>query len=180
MTGNEAVTAAKKEHGVGVIHTLSTGVRIRLRPVALGMWQDALAELRKKEPKVPSFANPEKGGRLEENPNDPDYLRGMAAFIEEQGRVSSDVQFLFGVELVDGLPEDKSWLAKLRLLQRLGAIDLSGFDLNDPTDLEFLYKKHVAIGPTDATLVGRGWGPSEEEVAEAASFFPPDAEQHTN
>jgi hypothetical protein len=171
---SEAVAVAKEKEreGKGGIRTLSTGVRIRLHPVALGVWQDALKLLRGKEPKVPQFANPEKGGRLEENPNDPEYQASMRAYAEEQNRVSADVLLMFGCELVDGLPEDDGWIGRLKLLEKMGTLDLSGYDLKDPISLDFLYKKFVAVGPTDAGLIGQGWGPTEEEVAEAADFFP--------
>lgn len=171
MSEAVAVAKEKEKEGKGGVRTLSTGVRIRLHPVALGVWQDALKLLRSKEPKVPTFANPDKGGRLEENPVDPDYLRAMQEYQDEQNRVSADVLLMFGVELLDGVPEG-DWLGKLKFLGKTGILDLSQYDLDDPITLEYLYKKHIAVGPRDASLIGQGWGPTEEEVAEAADFFP--------
>ena len=172
MSEAVAVAKEKEKEGKGGIRTLSTGVRIRLHPVALGVWQDALKLLRAKEPKIPQFANPEKGGRLEENPSDPDYQAAMRAYVEEQNRVSADVLLMFGCELVDGLPKDEGWIGKVKMMHKLGTLDLSHYDLDDPIDREYLYKKYIAVGPLDARLLGQGWGPTEEEVAEAADFFP--------
>lgn len=176
---NETVAVAKKkrEEDRGPVRTLSTGVRVRLKPVPMGLWQDALKMLRRKEPKVPTFVNKDKGGRVEENPSDPDYQVALVAYAEEQQSVTSDILLMFGVDLVDGVPEDTSWLRKLQVLERMGTVDLSQYDLDDDIALEFVYKKYVAAGPRDAALLGSGIGASEEEIDESVDFFPGDTER---
>ena len=82
--------------------------------------------------------------RDEPNPVDPDYLRELEKYQQETTRVTFDVFALFGIELVDGMPEDDSWLSKLKLNARLGHLDLSTFDLEDEVDREFLFKRYVA------------------------------------
>jgi hypothetical protein len=172
---DEAVKVAKslrdqlKEDGARV---LSTGVRAYLKSVPQSVIQDALALL--PEPKVPMWHNPEKD-RDEPNPVDPDYLADMEAYRSEQFRVTFDVFAMFGVELVDSLPESGDWLKQLRLMERLGRLDLSKFDLEDSVDQEFLYKRYIALGNADYVLVGALSGISPQEVRRAADSFRGDA-----
>jgi hypothetical protein len=168
--GDEAVRVAKEK--TDTVRTLSTGVRVRLQQVSLDTLDRAMRKLAK--PEVPMWFNEDKG-REEPNPNDPDYLAAVAQYNVDQYRVSRDIFVLFGMELVDGMPADDSWLRRLRLLERLGDIDLSAFDLDDPIDREFLYKQHVALGAPDMPLISTIWGVSMPEVEKAAEFFRGDA-----
>lgn len=179
----EAVTVAKEirkkqAEGDARAHVLSTGVRARLKPVSQSIIQDALALL--KEPRVPMWANPDKDGREEPNPVDPDYIEAMEQYRQEQMRVSFNVLSFFGIELIDGLPEDDGWLRRLKVMHKLGHIDLDKFDLDDEIDREFLYKRYVAMGNPDFVLIGALSGISPEEVDRAAASFRGDAERGAN
>ena len=63
-----------------------------------------------------------------------------------------DAMVMFGLELVDGMPEDDGWLRKLRFMEKRGQVDLSAYDTEDPFDLEFLYKRYIAA---DQEIIGR-------------------------
>ena len=165
-SGNEAVRTAKDKQVREA--TLSTGVRVRLHAVSLDTMDRAMRKLPK--PVVPVWHNPDKDAD-EQNPNDPDYIEAVAQYNVDQYRVSRDIFILFGMELVDGMPEDDRWLKQLRLLERLGDIDLSMFDLDDPVDREFLYKQHIALGQQDTPLISTIWGVTMPEVEAAAEFF---------
>ena len=78
------------------------------------------------------------------------------------------------MELVDPLPEGDGWLKRLKLLERRGGLDLSGYDLDDEIDREFLYKKFVAVGSEDLAEIGKLSGISREAVRAAEDSFPGD------
>lgn len=170
---NPAVLIAKAHNGrEGDTITLSTGIRARLVPVAASLVAEATSLV--KDPEPPVWHNPDKD-RDEPNPSDPAYLKTLADNQAKRALAGLDTLTLFGVELVDPLPEDDGWLKRLRLLERRGGLDLSGYDLDDPIDREFLYKKFVAVGTDDLTEIGKLSGISREAVKAAENSFPGDA-----
>lgn len=150
------------------VTTLSTGVRVRLRPIPPGTMQEARASIA--PPRVPKWVNPDKD-REEDNPNDPEYLAALAECNRQRIQVIQEVALMFGLELVDGVPEGDAWTRNLEWLGRKGRIDLRGYDLSDPLDREFLYKKHCALGDQDWQIVIRQMGVTSAEVDEAADNF---------
>ena len=164
-----AVEIAKRQQSGDGTVTLSTGVRVRLRPIPPGTMQEAGASIT--PPRVPVWINPDKN-REEPNPNDPDYLAALENYGRQRHQVIEEVAFMFGLELVDGVPDmGDEWERNLQWLVRKGRIDLAGYDMSDPVDREFLYKKHCAVGVKDWAIVQRLLGVSREEVDEAAATF---------
>lgn len=173
MNRSPAVDIAKRQQdGDGVV-TFSTGVRVRLHPVPPGTVQEARAAI--KLPKVPTWTNPDKN-REEPNPNDPDYLDAVTAAHAQMRQAVEEVALMFGIELVDGVPDGGDWERNLRWLEKRGRINLAGYDLSDPVDREFLYKKHCVLGNDDWVHIHRLLGISREEVDDAASNFRGDGE----
>lgn len=168
---NEAVTVAKERINEtdDRMRVLEDGTRIRLRPVPQVAIQDGIALL--EEPRVPMWQNPDKDGREEPNPMDPDYLQARERYEREKHRVTFDVTAMFAIELVDGLPENDDWLSQLRLMARLGRLDLDPFDLDDPIDLEYLYKRFRALSNEMYIEIGMLSGLSQSEVSRAARSF---------
>ena len=162
-----AVAKKQRDQGDGTV-TLSTGVRVRLVPVNPATIAEVVAYV--KDPPVPVWYN-EARDRDEPNPLDPAYQRALVLADQERGVASMDALALMGVELADGLPEDKSWLTKLKILSRQGHLDLSAFDLDDEIELKYLYVKHIAIGETDWAMLFRNLSLGEEGVKAAAGFF---------
>jgi len=153
---------------------LSSGVRVRVNPVSGWLIEDVTAGI--KNPPVPVWHNPD-NERDEENPNDPGYLQAISDVRQKRIEAVLDTVVLFGMELVDGMPKDDMWLQKLRRLERLGHIDLSAYDFDDPLDREFVYKRRFAIGNAgDLLTVRRMCSVSEEDVADATDSFPGDGE----
>lgn len=148
--------------------TLSTGVRVRLHPVSSSLVEEMKAAI--PMPPVP-VVYIEAKDREEENPNDPRYIDAVEEVNRKRGDAILDALLIFGVELLDGLPEDKVWLKQLRLLERRGTLNLSGFDLEDDFDLEFLYKKYVAVAGTDLRIISGLHGFAPMEVARARATF---------
>lgn len=157
--------------------TLSTGIRVRLKPVSSSLVEEMKASV--PVPEVPRVFIPEKE-REEENPNDPRYTAALEEMERQQARAIFDALLIFGVELLDGLPEDDDWLKKLQFLEKRGNMDLSGFDLKDDFDLELLYKRYVAFAGEDMKLIGGLHGYRPLEVARARSMFLGDAKRDTD
>lgn len=141
--------------------TLSTNVRVRIRPVSASLIADVTAKI--KDPAAPMWENPKKG-KLEPNPMDPAYIRACDRADQARGQAAMDAMAMFGVELVDGVPEDDGWVKRLALI----GIE---FDASDPVEREFYYKKHIAMDNLGWALVGRKSGVSQEGIAQAEASF---------
>ncbi len=154
--------------------TLSRGIRMKVVPIPPGLLEDILSSI--EEPEVPMWYNPDKE-RDEPNPMDPGYLRAKKQVDREQTVATMDTIALFGMELVDGLPDDDSWVRKLQFLEKRGRVNLDDYDLDDELDREFLYKRYIALGAKDFELVQRKvMGLSEEEIELARKQTFPDDE----
>lgn len=147
---------------------LSTGDKAIVHPVSLTLISEVTSRV--KDPDVPMFFNEQKG-REEPNPNHPDYIRALQEADNQRGIASLDAMVMFGIELLEGIPEDRGWLKKLKILERRGVLDLSVYDLEDEIDLEFLYKRFIAVSNTDLAKVSKISGISSEEVASAEKSF---------
>ena len=143
-------------------YTLSTGVRVRLRPVAARLLAESRSRI--KDPPVPIWENPDKG-RKEENENDPQYQKELLEARIKRNEAATDALVMFGVELLDGLPADTGWLARLRFL---------GYEVDDsdPIAVEFAYKRYIAVAATDLQLLDAISSPvALEEVKAAMASF---------
>lgn len=162
MTESPAVEVAKErreaEGQAGVV-TLSTGVRARLVPVSASLIDEVRSRVR--APKVPVWHNPD-NDRDEENPLDPEYRRAVGEYEQALGLAAMDALILFGVELIDPIPG--GWQKKLR---RLG-IEV---DESDPDEVEFAYKKYVAVSIQDVQAIGQRSGVTGAAVERAAASF---------
>ena len=148
--------------------TLSTGVRVKLHPVSSSLIEDLKSVI--PFPEVP-IVHIEDKDRDEENPNDPIYLQKVEETKMQRGDAAFAGLLEFGVELIDGLPDDDTWLKKLQRLAKRRQLDLSGFDLNDDFDKEFLYKRYVAVAGDDLRMLAPLHGPNPMGVARARSTF---------
>ena len=164
------------EEGDGVV-TLSTGYRAWIKPVASSLITDATSLI--KDPPVPMWMNDEKE-RLEPNPFDPEYQKTIANNDTLRASAVMDCMTFFGVELVDGLPIDTKWLAKLKYLEKRGKIDLSTYDLDDPMDQEFLFLRYVAVAQEDLQTISVKSGITKEGVDKAKAQFQSDEERTTD
>ena len=145
---------------------LESGVKVRVHSVAASLIDQVTAQI--KDPEPPTWYNEEKG-RDETNPNDPMYLRQVQEADRKRGIAAMDAIVMFGFDLVDGVPEDSLWVKKLNIL----GINI---DAEDPVELEFAYKKYIAISPEDINLVTSKSGISQEALQEAERSFRGDAQ----
>lgn len=176
MNKDEAVIAVAKEQNADEaqdgIHILTTGARVRVMPVAPALI--SRAQMAIEFPQVPTFYNSDKD-REEENPNHPGYIAAVASVNEQRGMAALDAMCMFGLELVDGVPEGNDWIQRLKFV-----IPTLEFDEDDPVAREYYYKTLVAVGLTDFTMLARRMGVSAEGVAQAEQSFPGNAQRDGN
>lgn len=167
MDKDQAVIAvAKEENEQGQpdnIRTLTTGVRVRIKTIAPGLI--SRAQMAIEYPKVPQFHNADKD-RWEDNPNHPDYIAGINRVNEERGMAALDAMCMFGLELVDDVPDGNEWIRRLKFV-----LPKLEFDENDPLEREYYYKTLVAVGVQDFTMLAKAMGVSEEALAQAEQSF---------
>ena len=164
-----AVDVAKERKDRDEAVVLSTGIKARFVPVAASLINDVVSRI--KNPPVPIVFLEEKQ-REEENPNDPEYIRLVQEAEDKRTQASLDTIILFGVDLVDGVPEDDGWLKKLKYMEKLDHLDLKKYDLDDPDEREFVYKRFIAVSSDDIIEVLRRSGITEEDIAQAMKTFP--------
>jgi len=163
-----AVAVAREQMSDGIV-TLSTGVRARLRPVAATLIEEVTSHI--SNPPVPSWFNTDKD-REEPNPGDPEYRRAVAEANRKRGIAAIDALVMFGVQLVEPIPPDKDWLDQLKFFERRGHLSLASYDLTNPLDREFLYKRFIAVASEDLIILSKNSGVRPEEVSRAAVSFP--------
>ena len=146
---------------------LSTGIEARIVPVGASLIDDVVSRII--DPPVPIFHNPDKN-RDEENPLDPAYQQALQATARRRATAAMETMLLFGLQLKE-IPPAESWLPRLQLLERRGLLDLSGFDLEDPLELELVYKKYIAAGTQDLIAIGQRAGLNSRDVEDAARSF---------
>jgi hypothetical protein len=66
------------------------------------------------------------------------------------------------------------WMPKLKFLEKRGRLDLSQYDLDDPIELEYLYKANIAVGKQDFSLIMSKAGIPTEALKQAEATFPGD------
>jgi hypothetical protein len=157
--------------------TLSTGVRARIRPVSATMLDEISSSV--PEPAVPKQFIEAKG-RDEYNPLDPAYQLEVKRTQHVRGMKTTEALIMFGIELVEPLPDKETWLPKLLYLEKRGALDLSRFDLEDPFELELVFKLYLAVAAPDLMYVSMASGLTEKEVADAMTSFPGDKARRTD
>lgn len=155
--------ARKRKGDEQEIVVLSSGVRAKVKSVTASLIDQVTAKI--KDPEVPMWHNPEKD-RDEPNYTDPKYIRAMREKERERGIAAMDAIIMFGIELIDEIPDPEKdpWLQKLRML----GIDI---DPQSPLEIEFAYKKYVAISPEDVELVTAKSGISAEDIEAAEQSF---------
>jgi len=155
--------------------TLSTGVQARIVPVASSLLDEINARI--SDPAVPSQ---EIDGQMHENPLHPDYRQALKEASAERTTAILDAFVMFGVELVEGVPDDGLWEKKIKFMEKRGALDLSVYDLEDEFDREFVFKRYIACSSRDMRKVGVASGILAEEIERAMESFRSDAAQSTD
>lgn len=158
---------------------LSTGIRAKIKPVSATLI-DAVTS-RVKDPAVPTVYIQEKDREMP-NPDDPQYQSELTEAGRKRGLAALDAIIMFGVELLepvpplyatgpDGKQKPTGWFAKLKFMEKQGLIDLSEYDMDDADTVEFVFKRFVAVSPSDIDRLNRMNRVSAEDVNRAESSF---------
>lgn len=151
--------------------TLPTGDIAILKPVTASLIDAVTSRI--EDPKPPMWHNEAKDID-EPNPSHPDYLAAVDNANRLRGIAAMDAMVMFGVDLVNGIPEDGKWLKTLRYMEKRGMLSLADYDLEDALDLEFLYKRFVAVDSNVIGKISELSGISPAEVDRAEESFPGD------
>lgn len=167
---NPILVAAKRteDRSERAIVTLSTGYKARLMPVSAKLLDDIAHSVA--EPPVPKQFIEAKG-RDEYNPLDPAYQLAVKEANRLRGLRTTEALVMFGIQLTEPIPDPNEWLPRLRYLEKRGNLDLSGFDFDDPLDVEFVFKNYIAVSTQDLVFASMASGLTDEEVAEAIAGF---------
>lgn len=163
----------KKTAGKNKIRTTASGHRVKLVPVAANALREAQARI--PDPTMRTFTNPN-DGKEQANPAHPEYIAELNAVKEERTKASMNVMVLFGMELLDPIPDDNGWLKKIKFA---GLITQAEYDEAVGEEGEFLremYFKNYIVGDFSliSTLASMS-GITQEMIAQARDSFPGDA-----
>lgn len=148
---------------------LADGLRGKIIPVSATLISEVTRAV--KDPPIPMIHDEEKGRDIP-NEHDPVYLQGCEEARSQRGMAAMDAMLMFGLELVDGIPEGDLWLKKLQTLEKRKQLDLSVYDLDDEIDREFLYKRYIAADTKVLEEITKRTGLTEQAVQEAEESFP--------
>lgn len=174
MTGNKngsnpALSVAKDAKGTSNEPiVLPGGARINIMPVSATLLDEVSSRVVDPSPPMVYI---ESKDREEPNPLDPMYIKELERNERRRNVAAMDIMAMFGIELVDGVPNDDRWLRKLQFAEKRGHIDLSDYDLEDEFDLEFLYKRFIILSAKLLNQIGTASGLNAEEVAKAEETF---------
>jgi len=160
--------------------TTSNGIVLKLKPVPPLLIMDAQRSI--KEPVPPKLPNYDKGdgddAPLEENPNDPTYMREMAAYQSQVGELSNAIFMTRGVEVVS-VPEgidnidDEGWAEDVKEFTNLDIPKVGKRRM-------YCWLKYVALTSLDDfqgllnKLTSLGGVTLESDVSQAQASFRPD------
>lgn len=162
------VSKEREADGLEVVVSLPYGVTGKIIPVPPQLVEEVTSRI--KDPEIPVWHNEDKG-RDEPNPSDPVYLEGIAEASRLRGIASIDAMALFGLD-IDAMPVDEAWLKKLKYMEKRDLIDLSSYDLDDEVELEFVFKRFIALNNIVLQKIIEASGISPEEVEAAEASFP--------
>jgi len=162
---NAAILEVARERTNVADYILANGARAVIQPVAPALIDGVTARIKNPEP--PIFHNEEKG-RDEPNYLDPSYTAELAEAERKRGQAAIDAIIMFGVELVDPVPEGM-WYKKLQLL---GVIDSDqAYDKLDEFEKQLIYLKYVAVSNKDIQQIMRLSGVRQEDIEAAEDSF---------
>ena len=149
----------------------SNGIVFRFKRVSRMIITDAGKKI--KDPKVPLVMNDDKG-RMEENPNDPDYVEALTDANYRRGMLAVDVYLAMGTEVVS-CPED---IEPVESDIWKEDIELFGIDVPAKGKARYVaWLKYYALPDDDTnalTLAAMRYGGAtlEEDVTDAQAGFP--------
>lgn len=161
---------SQKKKSKNKITTTPSGYRVKLVPVAANVLREAQSRI--PDATTRTFTNPTDGKEYE-NPAHPEYIAEVKLVQEERTKASMNVMVLFGMELLDDIPEDNEWLERCRFAKLITeeeykeAISVDGKYMR-----EMLFKTYVVSDFTIINQIASMSGVTQEMIAEARDSFP--------
>jgi hypothetical protein len=144
------------------------GYTIKVKAIPIAIISDVTNRI--PEPEIPVWHNPEYD-RDEQNPNDPAFLKAKDEVDRKRGEAMIDATVMFGIDLPDGIPPTDEWLTKLKFMEKRGQIDLSGYDLSDPLEKEFVFKRYIIANIALINYIQNMSAVTPEDVVKAGKPF---------
>lgn len=167
MSNKVALEVAQEAHKSEEVITLQSGYKARLIAVAPSLLQEVNRRI--KEPPVPIIERED--GKKVENNTDRKYLLQLQEVANARTEAMMDIMVLMGVDLIDPVPPDEKWLGKLEYLEKKGHIDLKEYDLSNPMEREYVFKRFIAVGTKDLKEIMKLIGVGEEEIRTSEESF---------
>jgi hypothetical protein len=169
MSTNAAVDVARElasEYQDDLLIVEGYTVRVKAMPAAI------ISDVTNRipDPEIPVWYNKDME-RDEENATDPGYIRAKEAVDRKRGESMIDATVMFGIELPDGVPPTEDWLPRLKFMEKRHQIDLSGFDLNDSLELEFVFKRYIIANIALISFIQKISSVTPEDVGKAGQPF---------
>ena len=168
MSDNKAIEAAREMQEYDEDFLYVEDYRIRVKPIPAAIITDVTNRI--PDPIVPTWYNKEME-RTESNPNDPEYARAKSEVERKRGEAMIDATILFGIELPDGIPDPAEWMPRLQFMIKRGQLDLSSFDLSDPLELEYVFKRYVIGNIALITHIQQISSVMPDDIGKAAAPF---------
>ncbi len=166
MDEKVAIDAAREQDEEDIWEVEGYIIKVKAIPVAI--ISDVTSRI--PDPPIPVWHNQEMD-RDEQNPNDPNYLSAKADVDTRRGQAMIDATVMFGIDLPNGVPPTETWLPKLKFLEKRGQVDLSGFNLEDPLEKEFVFKRYIVANIGLINYIQQLSAVTPEDVAKAGKPF---------
>ena len=160
---------ASKKKARNKITTTQSGYRVKLVPVAANVLREAMARI--PDALTRTFTNPNDGKEYE-NPAHPEYILEVKQVQEERTKASMNAMMLFGIELLDDIPEDNEWLEKCRFAKIITEEEYKEATSADGKFMrEMLFKNYVVSDFAVINQIASMSGVTEEMIAQARDSF---------
>lgn len=168
-TKKKVVKKAKSKKKGGV-HTLISGIKVKFHPVAANVMVDAQGRI--PDPLMRTYKDTTTG-KDEPNPGHPEYLKELADVKTLRAKAAMDVMVLFGLELLDPVPEENKWLDMLKFAKIISDEDYTTVTTEGGEFLrELFYKKYVVVDAFALGEISKLTGVTEEMLASSRKSFP--------
>jgi hypothetical protein len=144
------------------------GYTVRVKAMPAAIISDVTNRI--PDPEIPVWYNKDME-RNEANPNDPEYIRAKEVVDRKRGESMIDATVMFGIELPDGVPPTEDWLPRLKFMEKRNQIDLSSFDLTDPLEIEFVFKRYIIANIALISFIQRISSVTPDDVGKAGQPF---------
>lgn len=160
---------SNKKKSRNKITTTPSGYRVKLVPVAANVIREAQARI--PDAITRTYTN-STDGKEYENPAHPEYIAEVKIVEEERTKAAMNVMVLFGMELLDPIPDDNGWLEKCRFAKLITDDEYKEAISDDGKYMrEMLFKTYVVSDFSVINQIASMSGVTQEMIAQARDTF---------